>query len=169
MSNKLKYFHSSDKQDWGTPQYVFDTLNNEFGFTLDVCANEHNAKCKQYFTEEENALLQDWSNDVCFLNPPYDKVNNFMQKAWDESRKGAIVVCLVPARLDASWWHKYAMKSEIRLFVQRLEFEGHKKNRAPFPSAIVVFRPPTFKIKVFEIRRSDVRKSNRSLFDSNGI
>ncbi|HBC30438.1 MAG TPA: adenine methyltransferase, partial [Clostridiales bacterium] len=31
---------TSDKKDWGTPQTLFDTLNNEFNFTLDVCANE---------------------------------------------------------------------------------------------------------------------------------
>lgn len=157
--NKLKYFHTSDKQDWGTPQYLFDALNNEFGFTLDVCANKENAKCEKYFTIEQNGLNQEWSNDVCFLNPPYKNCDEFMEKAWNESKKGAIVVCLVPARLDAIWWHKYAMKSEIRLFVQRLEFEGHKKNRAPFPSAVIVFRPPTFKIATIDLRRSDFRSA----------
>jgi len=120
--NKLKYYHTSDKQDWGTPQFIYDALDKEFGFTLDVCANKENAKCSKYFTEQDNALLQDWSNDVCFMNPPYNLVDDFMQKAWDESKKGAIVVCLIPARIDASWWHKYVMKTEWRLFTQRLEF-----------------------------------------------
>ena len=157
--NKLKYYHTSDKQDWGTPQFIYDALNKEFGFTLDVCANKENAKCSKYFTEQDDAIKQDWSNDVCFMNPPYNLVDAFMQKAWDESQKGAIVVCLIPARIDASWWHKYVMKSEWRLFTQRLEFEGHKKNRAPFPSAVVVFRPPNYKVGVFDITRSDARKS----------
>lgn len=45
---------SSDKQDWETPQELFDELNNEFNFTIDVAANESNAKCKRFYTEAEN-------------------------------------------------------------------------------------------------------------------
>jgi site-specific DNA-methyltransferase (adenine-specific) len=54
-----------------------------------------------------------------------------------------MVVCLVPARTDTQWWHEYAMKSEIRFIKGRLKF-GDAENSAPFPSAIVVFRPKTF-------------------------
>jgi site-specific DNA-methyltransferase (adenine-specific) len=155
---KNKFFHQSEKQDWGTPQYIFDSLNKEFGFTVDVCASAENKKCNRFFSIEDDALKMDWSKEVCFMNPPYNRCDEFMEKAWTESKRGAIVVCLVPARLDASWWHRYAMKSEIRLFVQRLEFDGPKKNRAPFPSAVIVFRPPTFILSTIELRRSDFRK-----------
>jgi phage N-6-adenine-methyltransferase len=159
MSNqKLKYYHSSDKQDWGTPQYVFDTLHSEFKFTIDVCANAENAKCERYFTEESDGLLHDWTEEICFMNPPYNRVSEFMEKAWKESRQGATVVCLVPFRSDSKWWHLYALKTERRVFVQRLEFEGHKKNRSPFQSAIVIFRPPEFKEGVFRKTRKQARE-----------
>ena len=53
----------------------------------------------------------------------------------------ATVVCLIPARTDTAWWHDYVMKAnEIRLVRGRLKFGG-AKNSAPFPSAVVVFRP----------------------------
>ena len=57
--------------DWSTPQELFDKLNAEFNFTLDVCASDWNAKCEKYFTEEDNALKQNWGKNVCFMNPPY--------------------------------------------------------------------------------------------------
>jgi hypothetical protein len=50
-------------------------------------------------------------------------------------------VCLVPARTDTRWWHDYAVQGEIRFIRGRLKFGGHKAN-APFPSAVVIFRPP---------------------------
>lgn len=46
---------------WETPQDFFDKLNDEFHFTLDVCAIESNAKCSNYFTPEIDGLKQDWN------------------------------------------------------------------------------------------------------------
>lgn len=41
--------HFSSKTDlWATPQDFFDKLDREFGFTLDVCATDENAKCADY-------------------------------------------------------------------------------------------------------------------------
>ena len=59
---------SSGQDLWETPQKFFDELNEEFHFTLDACATPENAKCEKYFTEEDNALVQDWSGNVVFCN-----------------------------------------------------------------------------------------------------
>jgi site-specific DNA-methyltransferase (adenine-specific) len=61
-----------------------------------------------------------------------------MRKAYEESLRGALVVCLVPARTDTAWWHDYAMHGEIQFIRGRLKFSGGKTN-APFPSAVIVF------------------------------
>jgi hypothetical protein len=63
-----------------------------------------------------------------------------MSGVLESSRAGATVVCLVPSRTDTAWWHRYAMKGEIRFLRGRLKF-GAAKHSAPFPSAIIVFRP----------------------------
>ena len=51
---------SSTTDQWATPQDFFDKLDAEFHFSLDPCASEDNAKCKKYFTEEDNGLIQNW-------------------------------------------------------------------------------------------------------------
>ncbi len=43
---------STGKDDWGTPQDLFDALNEEFNFTLDPCADNNNHKCAKYYTIE---------------------------------------------------------------------------------------------------------------------
>jgi phage N-6-adenine-methyltransferase len=132
---------SSQSCAWSTPQNFFDELHTKWGFELDVCASIQNAKVDHFFDEQEDGLNQDWSPFVCWMNPPYGReIKKWMAKALDESHKGATVVCLVPARTDTSWWHDYAMKGEIEFIRGRLKF-GDSKNSAPFPSALVVFRP----------------------------
>ena len=132
--------HFSSKTDlWATPQATFDKLNAEFAFTLDVCALPTNTKCHCYYTPVADGLAQDWSGETCWMNPPYGReIKAWMRKAYEESQRGATVVCLVPARTDTAWWHDYAMKGQIRFLRGRLKF-GNAKHSAPFPSAVVVF------------------------------
>ena len=130
---------------WATPQWLFDALNKEFGFTLDPCSDGENAKCEKFYTTAENGLLRDWGTEVVFMSPPYSEIAEWMRKAYGASQEGATVVCLIPARTDTAWWHRFCMKSEIRLLRGRLKF-GDSDNSAPFPSAIIVFRPREFKL-----------------------
>jgi len=135
----LKGMFSSATDNWATPQEVFDQLNAEFGFTLDVCATAENAKCERYFTPELDALLQVWQG-ICWMNPPYGRqIGRWIRKAYESSLQGATVVCLIPSRTDTAWWHDYVMRGEIRFVRGRLYFNDGG-GRAPFPSAVVVFR-----------------------------
>ena len=139
--------------EWSTPQDLFDTLNEEFNFSLDVCATDENAKCPWYITED--ALSKSWSArwaQNVWMNPPYDRsIGKWVEKAYIESKSNqAIIVCLLPVKTDTRWWHDFVMKShEIRFIKGRLRFGSSKKD-APFPCCVVVFRsdypvlgPPT--------------------------
>lgn len=136
--------HASSRTDqWATPKAFFDTLDAEFGFTIDACASPDNAKCAAYFTADDNGLLQDWGDETVWVNPPYgrDITGLWVEKGFHASRAGATVVMLVPARTDTRWWHDWAMRGDVRFVRGRLRF-GDGRAPAPFPSAVVVFRPP---------------------------
>ena len=133
---------SSKKSDWATPQKWFEYLDLEFKFTLDPCALRHTAKCKRFYTPDQDGLQQSWQDERVFMNPPYGtEIAKWMKKAYEEARDNeALVVCLVPARVETRWWHRFAAKGEVRFPIGRLKFEGAKSS-APFPVAIVIFRP----------------------------
>lgn len=138
----IKNVMFSSKSDmWATPQDLFDKLNDKFNFETDVCAIEQNAKCANYYSPEQDGLQQEWIGN-CWMNPPYGReISKWMEKAYTSAvTHGATVVCLVPARVDTKWWHDFATKGEITYLKGRLKF-GDCKNSAPFPSAVVVFRP----------------------------
>lgn len=132
---------SSASDNWPTPQSFFDEVNRVHGpFDLDVCASAENTKCPRFFTAADDGLKQAWTGRV-WMNPPYGRtIGAWMRKAHESAKSGAFVVCLVPARTDTAWWHDYAAKGEVRFIRGRLKFGGHK-NSAPFPSALVIFKP----------------------------
>jgi phage N-6-adenine-methyltransferase len=140
LGSRYSVHFSSADSNWETPQQVFDRLDAEFGFDLDACATPETAKCKLYYSEADDALLREWRG-VVWCNPPYGReIGRWMCKAYLSALEGATVVCLVPSRTDTRWWHEYEMKGEVRFLRGRLKFGG-AQNSAPFPSAVVVFRP----------------------------
>jgi phage N-6-adenine-methyltransferase len=137
----LKVYHRSLTMEWGTPQWFFDALHAKFGFTLDVCAQPGNAKCASYWTPDDDGLAQPWTG-VCWMNPPYGKtIGEWVAKAHRSAGEGATVVCLLPVRTDTRWWQRYCVPpAEVHFVSGRLTYEG-ASNPAPFPNAVVIFRP----------------------------
>lgn len=132
--------HFSNKTvEWATPPQTFRELDDEFHFTLDPCATKENAKCAKFFTKEEDGLLQDWTGERVFCNPPYgNQIGMWVRKCAE--RQAEISVMLIPARTDTKYFHESIWgKSEIRFLKGRLNF-GNGKSPAPFPSMVVIFK-----------------------------
>lgn len=146
--NSLNVITSSEKDDWATPQFLFDYLNqpNLYGkFTLDPASAEWNKKCEHHFTKKQNGLLQSWKGHKVFINPPYTKNQAILwiKKAYEESKQeDTSVTMLLPARTSNNWFHDYCVKARDIIFIKnRIVFEdlNGNKNGAPFPSMIVHF------------------------------
>lgn len=119
---------SSLRLNWQTPKATYDKLNDEFRFNFDPCP----------YNPEFDGLATDWK-ERNFVNPPYGReIPKWIKKGYEESRKGKLVVFLIPSRTDTRWWHDYIMKAdEIRFIKGRLHFD--ERGPAPFPSCVVVF------------------------------
>ena len=133
---------TSNRDDWETPQDLFDQLHKEFHFTLDPCADEKNHKCEKWYSKAQDGLTKNWGGDTVFCNPPYGReLQKWIRKCSQEARKdGTTVVMLIPARTDTKAFHEYIYgKAEVRFLRGRLKFGGAKWN-APFPSMLVIFR-----------------------------
>lgn len=139
MNKEIMFSSATD--NWATPQDFFDKLHKVFNFQTDVCASAENTKCAKFYDKASNGLEQEW-NGSCWMNPPYGRtIGDWMRKAYESARtNGATVVCLVPARTDTKWWHDTAAHAEVFFVPGRLKF-GDAKHNAPFPCAVVVFRP----------------------------
>lgn len=152
---------SSKSNEWVTPQWLFDKLNREFGFTLDPCATPQNAKCARFYTKDNDGLGHSWANEVVFVNPPYGgNTDRWLRKAWQESLNNAVVVCLLVSSTDRSYWHDYIFPyaSQIRWIRGRLRFSD-ASSTAPFASAIIIFdKTRTYEKFIYQTRKEANRQ-----------
>jgi phage N-6-adenine-methyltransferase len=113
----------NENDEWATPRQlllqkvlhfkhkqVHTWLNSDLDYkrfnpTFDYSASFINHKFPNYYTIEDDALTRAWLYDG-FLNPPYSKVREFMEKAiheWNEHGIGLLI--LVFAKTDTAWYH----------------------------------------------------------------
>lgn len=80
---------SSNTDQWSTPADLFRKLDDEFHFTLDVCADASNYKVQKYFDKETDGLKQDWTKEVSWMNPPYGRtIPKWVRKAAETAAGG---------------------------------------------------------------------------------
>jgi site-specific DNA-methyltransferase (adenine-specific) len=116
-------------------------------FDLDACATAATAKAPSWFgadspTAPDGLVLPWWGRT--FVNPPYGTISTrrWLEKCHHEALSGhAEVVALIAARTDTVAWHAHVMQAtHVLLLRGRLTFVG-AANSAPFPSAVVNWRP----------------------------
>ena len=130
---------------WQTPKALFERLNLEFKFNMDVCASDENTLVEHnYWTEKDNSLKQNWGFSS-WCNPPYSKIMPWVEKAISEHKQGCTVVMLVPSDPSVKWFKRaFETCNEVRFISGRIGFinaETQKPVREnPKGSVIFIWR-----------------------------
>lgn len=173
---------------WRTPDLLFWGINALFGpLVLDLFADDHNAKCPAWYTAEDNALAQDWSERLAelggsaFGNPPYSRsqyhekqaitgMRHIMNHAAAMREKGGRYVFLIKAAPSETWWPEAA--DHIVFIRGRIGFdlpdwfvpadEKQKPTSAFFAGAIAVFDQSWRGERFSYISRADLEAKGRA-------
>lgn len=165
LRNKPAHELKEVGDQWRTPDLLFWGINALFGpLVLDLFADDDNAKCPAWYTAEDNALTQDWSERLAELggagygNPPYSRsqyhekqaitgMTHIMNYAAAQREKGGRYVFLIKAAPSETWWPEDA--DHIVFIRGRIGFdlpvwfvpadEKQKPTSAFFAGAIAVF------------------------------
>ena len=150
---------NKSKQDYGTPYEFIQSVENKLNrrIAFDLAADEHNCvvkirlndmPVKRHFDINDNALVQDWNATLqgClgWLNPPFEDISPWVEKAYKESRMGANIAVLVPLSI-AKWWRDWVdEKAYVFMLHGRLTFQGETK---PYPKdcALLIYGPTGYK------------------------
>ena len=102
------------KSTWGTPCRLFKKLCKRFRFDkFDPCPHPK---------PDFDGLDIEWAERT-FLNPPYDELADWVEKAFKESRKGKLVVMLAPARMHTDYFQRYVLPHATVEFIPgRIKF-----------------------------------------------
>lgn len=146
-----------NRDNWETPDDLFNLLDGVFDFKVDAAATKANRKCRAYFGPDHpdparrDGLLVPRAPRRRWLNPPYSKVAPWLKKAHEEAdamlRGFGLVVALVPLDPSTRWWADWAMKANriIHLFGKRIQFKpqrGVKASSNTGPSSLLVYDGP---------------------------
>lgn len=142
MSKFTKTLWTSNKQDWNTPKWLFDKLNQVYHFTTDACTTDDNPLgCELFFTKKTNGIdFTKWKGNV-YINPEYNNILPWVNEAIKYClNPNNSVVLLIPSRTgNKLWQEKIFVFATLICFIKgRLRFSGHD-NSAPFDSALVIF------------------------------
>ena len=137
----------SINQEWQTPDNIFQPLNNEFHFQIDLAGSQINKRCERVFTKTDDTFKQNWQG-ICWLNPEFKTVKKWVKKAYEDSEKfNSTIVVLVLSKTNTNWWRDYVMKAkEVRFINQKIRFKAiesdynGKDYGLAFPACIVVFQ-----------------------------
>lgn len=143
---------TSGRQDWATPWWFFNYLNDVYQFELDACATAANTKVQgRYYTIRDNGLVQPWADDGwTFFNPPYGNIEPWVQKAVAEARLGRPSVGLLPALgMTARWFADINdCRGEVNLYRPRIAFVGAQGKKSPNGMTMTIdFVPPHLQTK----------------------
>ncbi len=109
--------------EWQTSQWLYDELNAEFNFDIDLCATKENSKCNTFCYDYLNNVVGNlahnqrnrlddecWSKHLrfkkaAFMNPPYSNPRPFVEKAFKDAKENKItIVCLLKCDPSTRWW-----------------------------------------------------------------
>lgn len=130
------------KQNYGTPWEFIKAVEQRFGaLDFDLAAEEGNAKCEKYWTQEDDSLTLPWAevfpHGNLYLNPPFSNIGKWAEKCAEESRKrkGSIFF-LTPASVGTNWFfHHVHDKAMVLALSPRLVFEGETSS---FPKDLML-------------------------------
>lgn len=100
----IKAANASERQNYGTPWWLYLWLDWSLHFTRDLAAEKWNAKHPTFWTEADNALCRPWREEIGYLNCEYRQIVRFMRHAKTQAMAGGVVCSLVATRTDTDWY-----------------------------------------------------------------
>lgn len=126
----VSHYQGPRDQTLTTPRDFFDGLHSQYRFDLDGAASADNALLPVFSDGAES-----WSGSRVFCNPPWNKIPEFVELA----ATAQLAVLLVPARVNAKWFHRaLALGADVRYFQGKLKF-GNSKWNSPVDCLLLVF------------------------------
>ena len=143
MANKLRANKGSGnveaRDNWETPQKLFDKLNKQYDFDTDCCASKDNKKCVYWTDDFQNYRPSKYYDYICWMNPPFSKAKEMFKRFFSFVDYGvAIYRC---DNMETKIWQEIILENADWVFIpkKRINYEGKKGNGAVFPSALIGF------------------------------
>lgn len=132
------------RDNWRTPQALWDKLNDQYHFVFDCCADETNAKTGWWtgdfarsIDSEDLARIGTYGG-VLWMNPPFSKAKDLIPILIGTELQ-AVVIYRCDTMETALWQTMLARADWVFIPKGRVRYEGQEGVSPMFPSALVGF------------------------------
>jgi site-specific DNA-methyltransferase (adenine-specific) len=119
-----------------TPSEFMVSVRNVLGvIAVDLAADEKNKQASVWIERKENSLQMSWNTITkmsangswLWLNPPFEHIEPWVKKCYEESILGAKILCLLPASVGSNWYRDWVRGKCFEIYLNgRIKFVGHK-------------------------------------------
>jgi hypothetical protein len=126
-----------------TPVEFHSAVEGRFDVVyMDLAATKTNAIVPRFISPKQNSFKQNWTKllkgNMGYLNPPFDPVGPWAEKAATEAEAGARFVVLCKASIDADWFWLMFPTAAVYALSPRIKFVGHNTG-FPHPMILCAF------------------------------
>lgn len=124
-----------ERDDWETPQWLFNILNSQYHFEMDCCANKKNSKCEGWCIDFLREIT--FRESIGWMNPPFSLAEGMFKQFFKVVSKGvAIYRC---DNMETKIWQEVILKKADWVFIPkgRISYEGKTGKGSRFPSALI--------------------------------
>lgn len=156
---------ATTKDNWSTPQYIFDFWNRRYHFSLDAAADASNAKCYAFLDEEYDSLTNSWGvAQKVWINPPFGNLLQWVNaciREWHENDN--TILALLPNNTDTKWFRAaFNTAARVTFLEGRISFIDPVTNKAisgnPGGSVFVAWHPAPYRLASPEIEVISIPK-----------
>lgn len=125
------------RDEWETPQDLWENLDEQYNFTFDCCADSQNTKTNLFSYQFQNINEKSIKVETCWMNPPYTIAKEMFEHFFNVVTKGvAIYRC---DNMETKLWQNSILENAEWVFIPkgRIQYEGMNGTSCRFPSALI--------------------------------
>jgi len=151
----------TERDNWQTPQALFNNLDKQYKFTFDCCSNGKNNKCESW-TSNFKMYEQCFKDHVYWINPPFSQAYEMFEHFFKTVSKGvAIYRC---DNLETKLWQDIILKNATWILIPkgRISYEGKAGKGSRFPSALIGYKvdvPKHIKGSILICKQTEMRRN----------
>ena len=154
-----------ERDDWETPQELWNKLNKQYKFNVDCCATKENAKCNYFSSNLVSEFLYPINEKIlygmCWMNPPFSKAYEMFEQFFIVNHGIAIYRC---DNLETKLWQDIILKNATWILIPkgRISYEGKAGKGSRFPSALIGYKvdvPKHIKGSILICKQTEMRRN----------
>jgi phage N-6-adenine-methyltransferase len=146
-------------QNWRTPKWVIDRINDRFPIGLDIAATKNDSVCDDFLENAFSGISwrsPTFSKPWSFCNPPFRDTARFLSEGVGQALEHqAKIIFILRADPTTKWAEQHMPLCKTHFILPRIKFIN--------PETGEEYKTPPFGVMMLEMSKETIQESNGSI------